>query len=198
MANKTMNSIEDIAKLAIEEISAELDDGAMDAKSSDTSLASASASTNARPIRAAGAASQSANSASNARGGGFEIVSDDDMASSSAFSVPQTHTNEAKQEAIKQGFKQAVPRAQDIEQNIASIANSLNTSPLNTSPLNTSANYDPNGERIFLNNLKERIEVLFAGLNTSDENTSLRLDLTIRFLEFLLAHIQTRLSNLQK
>ena len=193
MANKTMNSIEDIAKLAIEEISAELDDGAMDAKSSDTSLASASASTNARPIRAAGAASQSANSASNARGGGFEIVSDDDMASSSAFSVPQTHTNEAKQEAIKQGFKQAVPRAQDIEQNIASIANSLNTSPLNTS-----ANYDPNGERIFLNNLKERIEVLFAGLNTSDENTSLRLDLTIRFLEFLLAHIQTRLSNLQK
>lgn len=193
MANKTMNSIEDIAKLAIEEISAELDDGAMDAKSSDTSLASASASTNARPIRAAGAASQSANSASNARGGGFEIVSDDDMASSSAFSVPQTHTNEAKQEAIKQDFKQAVPRAQDIEQNIASIANSLNTSPLNTS-----ANYDPNGERIFLNNLKERIEVLFAGLNTSDENTSLRLDLTIRFLEFLLAHIQTRLSNLQK
>lgn len=193
MANKTMNSIEDIAKLAIEEISAELDDGAMDAKSSDTNLASASASTNARPIRAAGAASQSANSASNARGGGFEIVSDDDMASSSAFSVPQTHTNEAKQEAIKQDFKQAVPRAQDIEQNIASIANSLNTSPLNTS-----ANYDPNGERIFLNNLKERIEVLFAGLNTSDENTSLRLDLTIRFLEFLLAHIQTRLSNLQK
>ena len=193
MANKTMNSIEDIAKLAIEEISAELDDGAMDAKSSDTSLASASASTNARPIRAAGAASQSANSASNARGGGFEIVSDDDMASSSAFSVPQTHTNEAKQEAIKQDFKQAVPRAQDIEQNIASIANSLNTSPLNTS-----ANYNPNGERIFLNNLKERIEVLFAGLNTSDENTSLRLDLTIRFLEFLLAHIQTRLSNLQK
>ena len=193
MANKTMNSIEDIAKLAIEEISAELDDGAMDAKSSDTSLTSASASTNARPIRAAGAASQSANSASNARGGGFEIVSDDDMASSSAFSVPQTHTNEAKQEAIKQDFKQAVPRAQDIEQNIASIANSLNTSPLNTS-----ANYDPNGERIFLNNLKERIEVLFAGLNTSDENTSLRLDLTIRFLEFLLAHIQTRLSNLQK
>lgn len=188
-----MNSIEDIAKLAIEEISAELDDGAMDAKSSDTSLTSASASTNARPIRAAGAASQSANSASNARGGGFEIVSDDDMASSSAFSVPQTHTNEAKQEAIKQDFKQAVPRAQDIEQNIASIANSLNTSPLNTS-----ANYDPNGERIFLNNLKERIEVLFAGLNTSDENTSLRLDLTIRFLEFLLAHIQTRLSNLQK
>lgn len=185
MANKTMNSIEDIAKLAIEEISAELDDGAMDAKS-DTSLASASASTNARPIRAAGAASQSANSASNARGGGFEIVSDDDMASSSAFSVPQTHTDEAKQ-----GFKQAVPRAQ--EQNIASIANSLNTSPLNTS-----ANYDPNGERIFLNNLKERIEVLFAGLNTSDENTPLRLDLTIRFLEFLLAHIQTRLSNLQK
>lgn len=193
MANKTMNSIEDIAKLAIEEISAELDDGAMDAKSSDTSLASASASTNARPIRAAGAASQSANSASNASQGGFEIVSDDDMASSSAFSVPQTHTNEAKQEAIKQGFKQAVPRAQDIEQNIASIANSLNTSPLNTS-----ANYDPNGERIFLNNLKERIEVLFAGLNTSDENTPLRLDLTIRFLEFLLAHIQTRLSNLQK
>lgn len=54
-------------------------------------------------------------------------------------------------------------------------------------------------EEIFLNNLNERIEVLFEGLNqTPKQNLEHRLDLTLRFLEFALANIQNRLDNLKK
>lgn len=51
-------------------------------------------------------------------------------------------------------------------------------------------------ERIFLQNLKERLCVLFEGLNT--DNNELRLNLTIKFLEFLLANVENRLANLPK
>lgn len=55
------------------------------------------------------------------------------------------------------------------------------------------------GEEIFLKNLKERILVLFEGLNaTSKENLKDRLSLTLKFLEFVLANVENRLENLQK
>ena len=55
------------------------------------------------------------------------------------------------------------------------------------------------GEEIFLKNLKERILVLFEGLNaTSEENLKDRLSLTLKFLEFVLANVENRLENLQK
>ncbi|EAH6867267.1 2-oxoglutarate:acceptor oxidoreductase [Campylobacter upsaliensis] len=50
-------------------------------------------------------------------------------------------------------------------------------------------------EYIFLKNLKERILVLFEGLNdTKKEDLDTRLELTINFLEFLLANIEDRLN----
>lgn len=55
-----------------------------------------------------------------------------------------------------------------------------------------------NGEEIFLRNLKERILVLFEGLNaTNRENLEDRLELTLKFLEFVLANVENRLENLQ-
>ena len=54
-------------------------------------------------------------------------------------------------------------------------------------------------EMLYLQGLKERIGVLFEGLNSADEsNSAFRLDMTIRFLEFALASIENRLSNLSK
>ncbi|EAH8850244.1 2-oxoglutarate:acceptor oxidoreductase [Campylobacter lari] len=51
-----------------------------------------------------------------------------------------------------------------------------------------------NNEEFFLKNLRERILVLFEGLkNTKDEHIEKRLDITITFLEFLLAKIENRL-----
>ncbi|NDJ26926.1 2-oxoglutarate:acceptor oxidoreductase [Campylobacter sp. MIT 12-8780] len=49
-------------------------------------------------------------------------------------------------------------------------------------------------EEVFLKNIRERVLVLFEGLSSSDEkDLRSRLDLTINFLEFLLANIEDKL-----
>lgn len=152
-----MNNIEDIAKLAIEEISAEFDDNILeDAKTP--------------PLNEI---SNQTNPKNNAQNISEPINASENNASSNA------QNNGAKP--------------------IKSIAQA-NTQKLNPSQQNqaTQESQEPNNEQEFLINLKERIEVLFAGLSANDENTAVRLDLTIRFLEFLLAKIQNRLENLPK
>lgn len=152
-----MSNIEDIAKLAIEEISAEFDNGILeDAKTP--------------PLNEISNQTNPKNNSQN-------------------ISEPiSTSENNASSNAQNNGAKP-----------IKSIAQA-NTQKLNPSQQNqaTQGSQEPDNEQEFLINLKERIEVLFAGLNANDENTAVRLDLTIRFLEFLLAKIQNRLENLQK
>lgn len=157
MVGEFMSNIEDIAKLAIEEISAEFDNGILeDAKTP--------------PLNEI---SNQTNPKNNAQNLSEPINASENNASSNA------QNNGAKP--------------------IKSIAQA-NTQKLNPSQQNqaTQESQEPNNEQEFLINLKERIEVLFAGLNANDENTAVRLDLTIRFLEFLLAKIQNRLENLPK
>lgn len=157
MVGEFMSNIEDIAKLAIEEISAEFDNGILeDAKTP--------------PLNEISNQTNPKNNAQN-------------------ISEPtSTSENNASSNAQNNGAKP-----------IKSIAQA-NTQKLNPSQQNqaTQESQEPNNEQEFLINLKERIEVLFAGLNANDENTAVRLDLTIRFLEFLLAKIQNRLENLPK
>ena len=165
-----MSNIEDIAKLAIEEISAEFDNGILeDAKT--PPLNEISNQTN--PKNNAQNISEPINASENAQNISEIINASENNASSN------TQNNGAKP--------------------IKSIAQA-NTQKLNPSQQNqaTQESQEPNNEQEFLINLKERIEVLFAGLNANDENTAVRLDLTIRFLEFLLAKIQNRLENLPK
>lgn len=157
MVGEFMSNIEDIAKLAIEEISAEFDNGILeDAKTP--------------PLNEI---SNQTNPKNNAQNISEPINASENNASSNA------QNNGAKP--------------------IKSIAQA-NTQKLNPSQQNqaTQESQEPNNEQEFLIKLKERIEVLFAGLNANDENTAVRLDLTIRFLEFLLAKIQNRLENLPK
>lgn len=152
-----MSNIEDIAKLAIEEISAEFDNGILeDAKTP--------------PLNEISNQTNPKNNSQN-------------------LSEPtSTSENNASSNAQNNGAKP-----------IKSIAQA-NTQKLNPSQQNqaTQESQEPDNEQEFLIKLKERIEVLFAGLNANDENTAVRLDLTIRFLEFLLAKIQNRLENLPK
>ena len=165
-----MSNIEDIAKLAIEEISAEFDNGILeDAKT--PPLNEISNQTN--PKNNTQNISEPINASENAQNISEPINASENNASSNA------QNNGAKP--------------------IKSIAQA-NTQKLNPSQQNqaTQESQEPNNEQEFLINLKERIEVLFAGLNANDENTAVRLDLTIRFLEFLLAKIQNRLENLPK
>lgn len=165
-----MSNIEDIAKLAIEEISAEFDNGILeDAKTP--------------PLNEISNQTNPKNNSQNIS----EPISTSENAQNISEPINASENN-ASSNAQNNGAKP-----------IKSIAQA-NTQKLNPSQQNqaTQESQEPNNEQEFLINLKERIEVLFAGLNANDENTAVRLDLTIRFLEFLLAKIQNRLENLQK
>lgn len=170
MVGEFMSNIEDIAKLAIEEISAEFDNGILeDAKTP--------------PLNEISNQTNPKNNAQNIS----EPISTSENAQNISEPINASENN-ASSNAQNNGAKP-----------IKSIAQA-NTQKLNPSQQNqaTQESQEPNNEQEFLINLKERIEVLFAGLSANDENTAVRLDLTIRFLEFLLAKIQNRLENLPK
>lgn len=170
MVGEFMSNIEDIAKLAIEEISAEFDNGILeDAKTP--------------PLNEISNQTNPKNNSQN--------ISEPRSTSENAQNISEptsTSENNASSNAQNNGAKP-----------IKSIAQA-NTQKLNPSQQNqaTQESQEPDNEQEFLIKLKERIEVLFAGLSANDENTAVRLDLTIRFLEFLLAKIQNRLENLPK
>ena len=170
MVGEFMSNIEDIAKLAIEEISAEFDNGILeDAKTP--------------PLNEISNQTNPKNNSQNIS----EPISTSENAQNISEPINASENN-ASSNAQNNGAKP-----------IKSIAQA-NTQKLHPSQQNqaTQESQESDNEQEFLINLKERIEVLFAGLNANDENTAVRLDLTIRFLEFLLAKIQNRLENLQK
>ena len=97
----------------------------------------------------------------------------------------------------------SIDEASEFEAVLESAANSQNIAPEFDGVGEIAATAAPQkafeGEEIFLKNLKERILVLFEGLNaTSEENLKDRLSLTLKFLEFVLANVENRLENLQK
>ena len=202
-----MNSIEDIAKMAIEEVGAELKE-----------LENSRIPTKApKPLRAA-------NDALNA------IVKNDEAAQLNAASVMKenentlniTNTNSKTFGAEIRVFGEvgakdvsadlpdsiakmefagldATPNEQD--KNFLANATLASNAAIGIAALNSidsTQNTSANSEKEYLLALKERLEVLFAGLKNSEGNLSLRLDLTIRFLEFLLANTNERLTKLPK
>ena len=207
-----MNSIEDIAKMAIEEVGAELKE-----------LENSRIPTKApKPLRAA-------NDALNA------IVKNDEAAQLNAASVMKenentlniTNTNSNTFGAeirvfgeTQAGETQAKDTSADLPDSIAKmefagldatpneqdknfLANATITAnaAIGIAAINSidsTQNTSANSEKEYLLALKERLEVLFAGLKNNQGNLSLRLDLTIRFLEFLLANTNERLTKLPK
>ena len=207
-----MNSIEDIAKMAIEEVGAELKE-----------LENSRIPTKApKPLRAA-------NDALNA------IVKNDEAAQLNAASVMKenentlniTNTNSNTFGAeirvfgeAQAGEAQAKNTSADLPDSIAKMEfagldatpneqdkNFLANATLTANAaigiaainsIDSTQNTSANSEKEYLLALKERLEVLFAGLKNSEGNLSLRLDLTIRFLEFLLANTNERLTKLPK
>jgi len=54
-------------------------------------------------------------------------------------------------------------------------------------------------EELFLNNMRERIHVLFEGFQSpNNTNIEAKVDLTLNFLEYLLGTIETRLTEIKK
>ena len=208
-----MNSIEDIAKMAIEEVGAELKE-----------LENSRIPTKApKPLRAA-------NDALNA------AIKNDEAAQLNAASVMKenentlniTNTNSNTFGAEIRVFGEA--RAKDTSADLPDGIAKMEFAGLDTTPneqdknflanatitanatlasnadigiaalnsIDSTQNTSANSEKEYLLALKERLEVLFAGLKNSEGNLSLRLDLTIRFLEFLLANTNERLTKLPK
>ena len=207
-----MNSIEDIAKMAIEEVGAELKE-----------LENSRIPTKApKPLRAA-------NEVLNA------AIKNDEAAQLNAASVMKenentlniTNTNSNTFGAeirvfgeAQAGEAQARDTSADLPDSIAKMEfagldatpneqdkNFLANTTLTANAaigiaainsIDSTQNTSANSEKEYLLALKERLEVLFAGLKNSQGNLSLRLDLTIRFLEFLLANTNERLTKLPK
>ena len=207
-----MNSIEDIAKMAIEEVGAELKE-----------LENSRIPTKApKPLRAA-------NDALNA------IVKNDEAAQLNAASVMKenentlniTNTNSNTFGAEIRVFGEAQAgeaRAKNASADLPDSIEKMEFAGLDATPneqdknflanatltanaaigiaainsIDSTQNTSANSEKEYLLALKERLEVLFAGLKNSEGNLSLRLDLTIRFLEFLLANTNERLTKLPK
>ena len=207
-----MNSIEDIAKMAIEEVGAEL-------KELENSRIPAKAP---KPLRAA-------NEAPNA------AIKNDEAAQLNAASVMKENENTLNITNINSktfgaeirvfgeaqaGEARAKYTSADLPDGIAKMEFAgLDTTPneqdknflanatltanaaigiAEINSIDSTQNTSANSEKEYLLALKERLEVLFAGLKNSEGNLSLRLDLTIRFLEFLLANTNERLTKLPK
>ena len=95
-----------------------------------------------------------------------------------------------------QDFKFSAPDAFPSAQNSASAQN-FSTSKNATDDSKTENEISSEAE--FLNALKERILVLFEGLNAFDQgDIEARVELNLKFMEFLLASIDDRLEHLSK
>lgn len=202
-----MNSIEDIAKMAIEEVGAELKElensriptkAPKPLRAANEVLSAAIKNDEAAQLNAASVMKENENTLNitntNSNTFGAEIrVFGEALAKDTSADLPDSI---AKMEFA--GLD-ATPNEQDKNflANATLTANAaIGIAALNS--IDSTQNTSANSEKEYLLALKERLEVLFAGLKNSEDNLSLRLDLTIRFLEFLLANTNERLTKLPK
>ena len=202
-----MNSIEDIAKMAIEEVGAELKElensriptkAPKPLRAANEVLSAAIKNDEAAQLNAASVMKENENTLNitntNSKTFGAEIrVFGETQAKDTSTDLPD---GIAKMEFA--GLD-ATPNEQDKNflANATLTANAaIGIAAINS--IDSTQNTSANSEKEYLLALKERLEVLFAGLKNSEGNLSLRLDLTIRFLEFLLANTNERLTKLPK
>ena len=207
-----MNSIEDIAKMAIEEVGAELKElensriptkAPKPLRAANDALNAAIKNDEAAQLNAASVMKENENTLNitntNSKTFGAEIR---------VFGEAQAGEARAKNTSadLPDGIAKmefagldATPNEQDKNflANATLTANAaIGIAAINS--IDSTQNTSTNSEKEYLLALKERLEVLFAGLKNSQGNLSLRLDLTIRFLEFLLANTNERLTKLPK
>ena len=207
-----MNSIEDIAKMAIEEVGAELKElensriptkAPKPLRAANEALNAAIKNDEAAQLNAASVMKENENTLNitntNSKTFGAEIR---------VFGEAQAGEARAKNASadLPDGIAKmefagldATPNEQDKNflANATLTANAaIGIAAINS--IDSTQNTSANSEKEYLLALKERLEVLFAGLKNSQGNLSLRLDLTIRFLEFLLANTNERLTKLPK
>lgn len=207
-----MNSIEDIAKMAIEEVGAELKElensriptkAPKPLRAANEVLNAAIKNDEAAQLNAASVMKENENTLNitntNSNTFGAEIrVFGETQAGEALAKDTSTDLPDGIAKMEFAGLD-ATPNEQDKNflANATLTANAaIGIAALNS--IDSTQNTSANSEKEYLLALKERLEVLFAGLKNSQGNLSLRLDLTIRFLEFLLANTNERLTKLPK
>ena len=207
-----MNSIEDIAKMAIEEVGAELKElensriptkAPKPLRAANEVLNAAIKKDEAAQLNAASVMKENENTLNitntNSKTFGAEIRV---FGEAQAGEARAKYTSADLPDGIaKMEFAglDATPNEQD--KNFLANATLASNAAIGIAAINSidsTQNTSANSEKEYLLALKERLEVLFAGLKNSEGNLSLRLDLTIRFLEFLLANTNERLTKLPK
>lgn len=202
-----MNSIEDIAKMAIEEVGAELKElensristkAPKPLRAANEVLSTATKNDEAAQLNAASVMKENENTLNitntNSKTFGAEIrVFGEAQAKDASADLPDSI------EKMELAGLDATPNEQD--KNFLANATLRANAAIGIATINSidsTQNTSANSEKEYLLALKERLEVLFAGLKNSQGNLNLRLDLTIRFLEFLLANTNERLTKLPK
>ena len=207
-----MNSIEDIAKMAIEEVGAELKElensriptkAPKPLRAANEVLNAAIKNDEAAQLNAASVMKENENTLnitntnSNTFGAEIRVFGE-----AQAGEARAKNTSADLPDSIaKMEFAglDATPNEQDKNflANATLTANAaIGIAAINS--IDSTQNTSANSEKEYLLALKERLEVLFAGLKNSEGNLSLRLDLTIRFFEFLHANTNKRLTKLPK
>ena len=207
-----MNSIEDIAKMAIEEVGAELKElensriptkAPKPLRAANEVLNAAIKNDEAAQLNAASVMKENENTLnitntnSNTFGAEIRVFGEAQAGEARAKNA----SADLPDSIAKMEFAglDATPNEQDKNflANATLTANAaIGIAAINS--IDSTQNTSANSEKEYLLALKERLEVLFAGLKNSQGNLSLRLDLTIRFLEFLLANTNERLTKLPK
>ena len=207
-----MNSIEDIAKMAIEEVGAELKElensriptkAPKPLRAANEVLNAAIKKDEAAQLNAASVMKENENTLnitntnSNTFGAEIRVFGE----AQAGEALAKDTSTDLPDSIAKMEFAglDATPNEQDKNflANATLTANAaIGIAAINS--IDSTQNTSANSEKEYLLALKERLEVLFAGLKNSEGNLSLRLDLTIRFLEFLLANTNERLTKLPK
>lgn len=207
-----MNSIEDIAKMAIEEVGAELKElensriptkAPKPLRAANEVLNAAIKNDEAAQLNAASVMKENENTLNitntNSKTFGAEIRV---FGEAQAGEARAKYTSADLPDSIaKMEFAGLDTTPNEQDKNFLANATLTANAAIGIAALNSidsTQNTSANSEKEYLLALKERLEVLFAGLKNSEGNISLRLDLTIRFLEFLLANTNERLTKLPK
>lgn len=207
-----MNSIEDIAKMAIEEVGAELKElensriptkAPKPLRAANEVLSAAIKNDEAAQLNAASVMKENENTLnitntnSNTFGAEIRVFGE----AQAGEALVKDASTDLPNSIAKMEFAGLDATANEQDKNFLANATLTANAAIGIAALNSidsTQNTSANSEKEYLLALKERLEVLFAGLKNSEGNLSLRLDLTIRFLEFLLANTNERLTKLPK
>ena len=190
--------LQNLAKSAIDEVAQNKDiEGlAQNAKSVNSSAFSSGANVGANSLSAANSASNFENSA-NSGGNGLSSISNQGISNSQNGANSANSQKNSQNSFAKNGANSGANPQNSANSQASSSPEIIDFMPSYKAPseLQVGTSYTPStAEAAFLQNVKERILVLFEGLKAAEyEDIETRLDLTINFLEFLLASIEDKL-----